>query len=250
MFRFRARRVGEEKVIDWQAKETALIICDMWDDHTCKGAARRVGVMAPKVNAFAKTVRHQGGLVIHAPSGTMSFYKDSSGRALAANAPKAKAPMEFKWRRIIPDKEGKLPVDDKDWCDCRPKCDIDGRRGDKSKNKRWPWTRQIATIEIMEGDAISDSGQEVWNLMEERGMKNVIITGVHTNMCVLGRPFGIRQMVMVGRNIVIVRDLTDCLYDPAKPPHVSHDRGTELIVEHIEKFWCPSVASGDLLRLN
>ena len=59
VFRFRARRMGDEKVIDWKAKETALIICDMWNDHTCKGAARRVGVMAPKVNAFAEMVRDQ-----------------------------------------------------------------------------------------------------------------------------------------------------------------------------------------------
>ena len=249
IFRLRARRQAEEKIIDWKAKETALIICDMWNDHTCKGAARRVAAMAPKVNAFAEMVRRQGGLVIHAPSGTMNFYKGTVGRELATNAPMFKAPMKFKWRKLIPEKEVKLPVDDKDWCDCRPKCDIEGRRGDKSKNKAWPWTRQIATIEIKEGDAITDNGQEVWNLMEERGMKNVLMTGVHTNMCVLGRPFGIRQMTMVGRNIVIVRDLTDCLYDPAKEPQVSHDRGTELIVEHIEKFWCPSIGSEDILKM-
>jgi hypothetical protein len=47
-------------------------------------------------------------------------------------------------------------------------------------------------------------------------------------------------------NVVLVRDLTDSLYNPRMPPVVSHDRGTALIVEHIEKYWCPSVASGDV----
>jgi hypothetical protein len=73
--------------------------------------------------------------------------------------------------------------------------------------------------------------------------------GVHTNMCVLGRPFGIRAMVRLGRNVVLVRDLTDAMYDPRQPPHVSHTRGTELVIEHIEKYWCPSILSEDLLQV-
>jgi type 1 glutamine amidotransferase len=45
----------------------------------------------------------------------------------------------------------------------------------------------------------------------------------------------------------LVRDLTDSMYNHRKSPYVSHFRGTELVVEHIEKFWCPSIASSDLL---
>jgi len=32
-----------------------------------------------------------------------------------------------------------------------------------------------------------------------------------------------------------------------KPPFVSHFTGTDLVVEHIEKYWCPTVTSADLL---
>ena len=32
-----------EKKVAWEPKKTALIICDMWDDHWCKSAAGRVG---------------------------------------------------------------------------------------------------------------------------------------------------------------------------------------------------------------
>jgi len=49
--------------------------------------------------------------------------------------------------------------------------------------------------------------------------------------------------------VVLVRDLTDAMYDPRQPPHVSHTRGTELVIEHIEKHWCPSVHSSDLLEV-
>jgi hypothetical protein len=82
--------------------------------------------------------------------------------------------------------------------------------------------------------------------MESRGLTNVLMTGVHTNYCIVGRSFGIRQMVMLGRPVVLVRDMTDSLYNPKTAPFVSHDRGTELVIEHIEKYWCPSVLSVDL----
>ena len=72
--------------------------------------------------------------------------------------------------------------------------------------------------------------------------------GVHTNMSVLGRSFGIRQMVRWGLSVALVRDLTDTMYNPAMPPYVSHDEGTRLVVEYIEKFWCPTILSSDLPR--
>jgi hypothetical protein len=65
-------------------------------------------------------------------------------------------------------------------------------------------------------------------------------------MCVLGRPFGIRQMVRLGKNIALLRDLTDTMYNPDKDPKVNHFAGTELVIEHVEKFWCPSFTSADL----
>ena len=67
--------------------------------------------------------------------------------------------------------------------------------------------------------------------------------GVHLNMCVLGRPVGIRQMVTVGKNVVLMRDMTDTMYNPKKRPFVSHFAGTDLVVQHVEKFWCPSITS-------
>jgi type 1 glutamine amidotransferase len=71
--------------------------------------------------------------------------------------------------------------------------------------------------------------------------------GVHINRCVLGRPFAIRQMVAQGQNVLLMRDLTDSMYNHLKRPYVSHFRGTELVVEHIEKFCCPSITSADFL---
>jgi hypothetical protein len=46
---------------------------------------------------------------------------------------------------------------------------------------------------------------------------------------------------------VLVRDLTDTMYDPKDRPYVPHDEGTSLVVEHIEKYWCPSTTSAELM---
>src|SRR5262245_23367488 len=48
--------VTERKAI-WDAKKTALVVCDMWDDHWCKSAARRVGEMAEPLNEVVKQAR-------------------------------------------------------------------------------------------------------------------------------------------------------------------------------------------------
>jgi hypothetical protein len=73
--------------------------------------------------------------------------------------------------------------------------------------------------------------------------------GVHTNICILNRGFGIRQMTKLGFQVALVRDLTDAMYDPRKKPFVSHTRGTELVIEHIEYKWCPSITSEDLVKV-
>jgi hypothetical protein len=73
--------------------------------------------------------------------------------------------------------------------------------------------------------------------------------GIHTGQCVMKRAFGIRNMVRMGVNVVLVRDLTDAQCDPRKPPYISQACGTELIVEHIEKYWCPTITSPDLVTV-
>ena len=160
-----------------------------------------------------------------------------SSRVYSASvaAPAATPPVPLKnWCHLDPAKEAPLPIDDSDGgCDDDPQCKQGG-----------PWKRQIATLEIAEADAITDSA-EAYNLLQERGIENVIVMGVHANMCVLGRPFSIRQMVGVGKNVLLIRDMTDTMYNSRMRPFVSHFRGTDLIVDHIEKYWCPSITSVD-----
>ena len=231
-----------EQPAHWEPKKTALIICDMWDDHWCKSAARRVVELAGPLNDTVKAARARGIFIIHAPSSVTGFYKDTPQRRRAQAAPFASTPAPLAtaerwgtaWYWTEAKREGVLPIDDSDMgCSCTgKKCDI-----------REAWKRQIAAIELAPEDALTDHGQETWNLLAERGLENVILCGVHLNMCVLGRPFAIRQMVNLGKNVALLRDLTDTMYNPERPPGVDHFTGHELVIGHVEKFWCPTFTS-------
>jgi hypothetical protein len=63
-------------------------------------------------------------------------------------------------------------------------------------------------------------------------------------MCILNRSFGIKNMLRRGWRTLLVRDLTDAMYNPASPPYLSHEEGTALVVGYIEKFYCPTIDSG------
>lgn len=227
----------QERTLTWKASETAIVICDMWDDHYCKLSAQRVGVMVPRMNETISAARSLGVMIVHAPSGTISLYADTPHRKRMEQAKPAKPPVAIKpWCDCDLDKEPPLPVDvSKSACD-------DPITGAVVRK----YTRQHAGLDIAGFDGITDDGQELYNFCHQEGIKNIALMGVHTNMCVLGRSFGIRQLTRLGFNVVLVRDLTDAMYDPRQPPFVSHTRGTELVIEHIERYWCPSILAKDL----
>jgi nicotinamidase-related amidase len=237
----------------WDPRQTAIIVCDMWDLHHCKNAVRRVGEMAPRMNQLLLKSREQGVLVIHAPSSCMKPYEAHPARERARRAPRAaNLPDRIgEWCDRIPAEErGKYPIDQSDGGeddDLTEHAAWANELRSKGLDPRAPWTRQVDTLEIRSEDAISDSGVEIWNLLEQRGIRNVILLGVHVNMCVSGRPFGLRQMAKNGKHVVLVRDLTDSMYNPARWPYVDHYRGTALYIEHVEKFIAPTITSDQIL---
>ena len=212
----------------------AMIICDMWDDHWCKAAAERTAMLARKAAPVVDLAREAGMLVIHAPSSTLDFYKEYPQRRRVFDLPKVEPPAALNLS------DPPLPIDDSDGgCD--------------TPNNPLPvnhpaWKRQHAAIRIAGDDLISDNGREVYNALKHRGIDHLIVLGVHTNMCVLNRTFAIRQMTKWGVRCILVRDLTDAMYNPLRHPFVSHKRGTEMVIEHIEKYWAPTVTSGELVR--
>lgn len=233
-----------EKTLQWPVARTAIVICDMWDTHTCGLSAHRVGLMAPRMNQIVGAARANGVMIVHAPSDTMKFYEGSPWRDRMRAAPAAASPFPITNRcPRIPEEERNFPIDDS-----AGGCDDPVLK--TFKGPPYPWTRQHPSIEIVGYDGVSDSGQEIYNFCELEGIDKIVLMGVHTNICILNRGFGARQMTQLGFEVVLARDLTDAMYDPRTRPFVSHTRGTELVIEHIEKMWCPSILGDDLTRVH
>jgi nicotinamidase-related amidase len=211
------------------AQRTALLLCDVWDAHWSRGASERVEAMVPRMNEVVKAARAKGVHVIHAPSDTMDFYADAPARQRMSQIPAVDPPAP------IERDDPPLPIDDSDG-------------GSDTGETPWhkAWSRQHQGIEIEDTDVISDDGREVYSYLRHQGIEQLLIMGVHTNMCVLNRSFAIKQMVRWGVDVALVRDLTDTMYNPAMSPYVSHAEGTRLVVEYIEKFWCPTIVGDDI----
>jgi nicotinamidase-related amidase len=200
----------------------------MWDRHWCEGANRRLGPIVEKAVPVLAAARRAGFLIIHSPSDTMDFYRGTPQRAAAQSLSKAAPPA---------------PLDLAD-----PPLPVESPTGGCDTPEKFfkAWTRQHPGIPVAAEDLVTDRGEEVYAALQARRIERLFILGVHTNMCILNRSFAIRQMTKWGVRCVLLRDLTDAMYSPADAPQVSHERGTELVVEHIEKYWCPTALSADL----
>jgi nicotinamidase-related amidase len=234
--------VGEDGARDWRIvdaptdlvpTQTAVILCDVWDRHWCPTAQERLEAMVPAMNRLVAYLRQQGVLIVHSPSETMDYYADHPARQRVLDA----GPVDSAAPARLDTPELPVQVGATHGCDAAV----------AAQTER-VWTRQHPGIGIdAERDLISDDGSELAHVFRRSGISTVLIMGVHTNMCVLDRSFGIRALVGYGFRTVLIRDLTDAMYDPADPPYVSHDEGTRLLIEYIEKFLCDTALGAALL---
>lgn len=237
--------------------DCAVLVTDMWDSHPCGSAAARVNELALRLNAFLMEARKRGALIIHAPSDTMKYYDDPTkppteperrARQRAKDAPQAPLPT------YQPAPWLELPIDD-----------TDGGCDDFSVPPGTYPTRENPRIEIKSEDAIIHDGsvefQLLYNLLhvdhanaQQQRVRytRILLTGVHVNMCILNRAFGIRALVGLQaalqplanepyrlKQIVLVADLTDSMYNPKMPPHLNHFVGTDLVIKSIETTFHP-----------
>jgi len=244
------QRLSEEE--NWDPKSTAVIVCDVWDYHHCINAVHRIDEMLPRMDAVMKEARQRGSIIIHAPSDCMETYEQHPARLRAQEISKRPMPAKIaSWNSRIPAEalahfpidqsdggEDDDPVEHKAWS---------AKLTDLGRNPAMPWKAQSPGLTIdPDKDFISDRGMEVWGILQDHKIQHVVMIGVHTNMCVLGRPFGLRQLRQNGIDVVLVRDLTDCMYNPKRWPYVDHFTGNDLIISYVEQFVCPTITSDQI----
>lgn len=215
-----AVKVTRESV---EAARIGVIAVDIWNYHWCKTATMRVDAFVPRMNKALEAARSMGMTVMLCPSDVVDNYVGFSQREAVLALPIVPVPNVLEV--TCP------PVPDAGGCACgRERCA--GNYG---------WDAMHPDLKIRKDDWMPDTQAEVYTICQQRKLTHLIYVGFHTQVCLLGKPMGLRAMKSAGLQCVLARDMTDAHpgYDPARD--FTPDLNTEQVVEHFEKHLAPTI---------
>ena len=213
-------RVRTETV---DARRVGVIAVDVWNHHWCKTATMRVDAFVPRIDQALAAARAMGMTVMLCPSDVVENYAGYPQREKVLALPKVTVP------RLVD--ATCPPVPDAGGCACgRERCA--GNYG---------WDGMHPGLRIGPEDWMPDTQAEVYAICQQRGLTHLLYVGFHTQVCLLGKPMGLRAMKTAGLQCVLARDMTDAHpgYDPSRG--FTPDLNTEQVVEHFEKHLAPTI---------
>jgi hypothetical protein len=204
-------------------KRVGVIAVDVWNYHWCKTATMRVDAFVPRINKALEAARGLGMTVMLCPSDVVENYAGFPQREAVFALPMVAVPKVMDV--TCP------PVPDAGGCACgRERCA--GNFG---------WDGMHPALTIGEGDLMPDTQAEVYAICQQQGLTHLIYVGFHTQVCLLGKPMGLRAMKAAGLNCLLARDMTDAHpgYDPSR--NFTPDLNTDQVVAHFEKHLAPTI---------
>ncbi len=213
-------------------ENVGVVAVDVWNYHWCKTATMRVDAIVPRIHYSLEAARKLGMTVMLCPSDVVDNYVGFPQREAVFALPTVELPP------LIP--IDCPPVPDAGGCACgRERCA--GNYG---------WDGMHPSLGIGKNDLMPDTQAEVYSICKSRGLTHLIYVGFHTQVCLLGKPMGLKAMKSAGLKCVLARDLTDAHpgYDPAR--NFTPDLNTEQVVEHFEKHLAPTISfQSELMKL-
>lgn len=218
-----------EKEILYNTRDIAVIVIGMWSNHQCKIADAKLQELAPKINVFLKKCRQNG---MHIVFGSSSLTK------LPKYRPNVKNMKNIPFHAL------------KDCGLSFPQLPFNVGEDGGVVEKNTGFDRAAVdihpAIEVESTDGMSDNVKEILNYFYHHGKKLCLVVGVHTNMCILDRPYGMKAMARFGFPMAIVRDLTDPMVVPDGIHVKTREDGLNQLIQYIETYFAPSVDSRDI----
>jgi hypothetical protein len=205
-------------------RHVGVIAVDVWNFHWCKTATMRVDAIVPRMNKALDAARALGMTVMLCPSDVVDNYVGYPQREAVFALPKSPVPSVV--NVTCP------PAPDAGGCACgRERCVVN-----------YGWDGMHPALRIGEADLMPETQAEVYAICRIFGLTHLIYVGFHTQICLLGKPMGLKAMKSAGLRCVLARDMTDAHpgYDPAR--NFTPDLNTEQIVEHFEKYLAPTIS--------
>jgi len=215
-----------------EPEKTAIVIIDMWNTHWCMTFAQRTSSLVPRMNAVLDIARNLGMQVIWNPTDVVTAYSGYPQYEKAVSTVSRKTPEV----RDDLDVHFSAPGGG---CVCGPgfACGLN-----------YGWDGMHPDLIINDNDLISSSTDEIYTLLADRGITNVIYMGVATNMCVYGKPGALSFLWRAGFNCMLASDLSDAitLYDPASG--YTPDKGSEETNGNMQAAGIPIINMGEVFR--
>ena len=226
-FTFQTRDPATAKIVlateKVESKCVGVIAVDVWNFHWCKTATMRVDAFVPRMNKALDAARELGMTVMLCPSDVVDNYVGYPQREAIFALPKFPVPSVVEV--TCP------PVPDAGGCACgRERCAVN-----------YGWDGMHPGLRIAGSDLMPDTQAEVYAICKKYGLTHLIYVGFHTQVCLLGKPMGLKAMKSAGLRCVLARDMTDAHpgYDPSQ--NFTPDLNTEQVIAHFEKYLAPTI---------
>ena len=208
-----------------------VVVIDSWNWHWCKTTGARVNSFVPRMNLCLREMRKAGATVFVCPTDVVDAYVGTPQRERAMSV------------EILPLPEPKHSPFPKPpigpGCACLVRC-----------GHNYGWNAMNPDFIMDDNDLMPNSRETLYALAKKRGITHLIYMGVHTQVCLLGKDLGLRNMLALGFECILARDLTDSYpdYDPARD--VYPDDLTAKTLAHFEKHLCATVNMKEALEHN
>jgi hypothetical protein len=210
--------------------KVGVVVVDMWNWHWCKTSTMRVAALVPRMKHVLAAAHDMGMSIFWCPSDVVDNY---------VGTPQHEAAMNVKL----------LPLPKMDELNCPSAPDGGGCTCGKERCVvNYGWDGMHPDLQMYEGDTMPNDLETLYSLCKERGLTHIIYMGVHTQICLLGKSIGLRNMKRAGFHCILARDLTDAhgKYDPSAG--ITPDQFTAQVVAHFEKYLSPTINFADELR--
>lgn len=244
---FLMNKIIEEK--QWDLNKTAAVVIDVWDHHWCAGVDKRIPELAPKINQFLKYLRCKGiKKVIHCPTGTSQAYANTYARQMTTyfkNEPIDIPTLDIPDISTIADP---YHVE----CDCLPKCQRKMiQKSQHSNIKILGDTEDVVLNYDLICDEYSDKNpeKEEWHFfhaLKALGIENILIMGAYLNSSLIYSKYGIKNLVALKYNVVLVEDLVDGMFPKEEMPYKNHFDVQDEVLEYIRQYLCPTTRTTDI----
>lgn len=213
-------------------KKVGIIAVDCWDYHWCRTWRNRAASLIPRFNHCFDAARALGMTLVFSPTNAMRDLNESPQRKATLALPNHPLPALLDLPDPFP---GAIRFG---MCECGLGVECFYTNNVDNQNP---------DLKMTASDFIALTQQEAYNIFKERGITHILYTGFATNMCMWGKPTGMKYMRQFGFRCLFARDLTEAITGYVEESF-NPTRGTLEVIEVIERDLAPSIDMEQTMR--